>query len=123
MVFPPLEGFGQPCRDDPDCIASHGIGNEQQTAFHHSKRDETLLALVLVIINPIEGKRVFKNVPCGLERDAMLDVILCGLGIVPLEPPSFINVRLSRSIVKRLGRCHIRFHTRQYPITPDFLTN
>jgi hypothetical protein len=64
MVFPPLEGFGQPCRDDPNCIASHGIGHEQQTAFHHADRRETLLALVLAIINPIEGKRVFERRLC-----------------------------------------------------------
>jgi hypothetical protein len=55
MVSPPFKGFGQPRRDDPDCIASHRIGNEQQSAFDHANRREPLLALVLSVISPIEG--------------------------------------------------------------------
>ena len=40
---------------------------------------------VLAIIGPIKGKRIFERVPRGLERNAMLGVVLDGLGVVPLE--------------------------------------
>jgi hypothetical protein len=67
MVSPSFEGFGQPRRDDPDCIASHRIGNEQQSAFDQANRREPLLALVLSVVSPIEGKWVAEHVSGGLE--------------------------------------------------------
>jgi hypothetical protein len=85
MISPSLEGFGQSRRDDPNRIASHRVCNEQQTAFDHAKRGEALLSLVLAIVNPIEGKRVFEYVSRGFERDAVLGVVLCRLNVVPLE--------------------------------------
>jgi hypothetical protein len=62
MVSPSLEGLGQPRRNDPNYVASHDISNKQQAALHHAKRRETLLALVLSVISPIEAKWVFEHV-------------------------------------------------------------
>jgi hypothetical protein len=85
MISSSLKGLWQSRGDDPNCIASHRVCNEQQTALDHAKRGETLLALVLAIVNPIEGEWVFEYVSRGLERDAMLGVVRCGLDVVPLE--------------------------------------
>jgi hypothetical protein len=61
------------------------INNKQKATFHYAKRHETLFPLILALVRPIECKGVVEHVTRGLERNAMLRVVLSGLGVVPPE--------------------------------------
>jgi hypothetical protein len=85
MVFPSLKGLGQARRNNTDSVASHCVRDNHESAFRHAKGHETLLARMLTVMLPIEGKRVIEGFASALERDAMLGVILGGFGVIPLE--------------------------------------
>jgi hypothetical protein len=61
------------------------VRDKHESAFCHAKGHETLLARILTVILPIEGKGVMEGFASALERDATLGVIRGGLGVIQLE--------------------------------------
>jgi hypothetical protein len=74
-----------PCRDDPDAVVSFGVNDRQQHAFSGTDQDEAVLAIVLAVIEPLDGERAFENLDGRLKAYAVFGVIFGGLGLVPLE--------------------------------------
>src|ERR1700749_2721724 len=65
--------------DQPGAIVSFGMDNGQKHAIRHSDQNKTILAVVLAVIDLLDGERIAKDLPRRFEIDAMLGVIFGGL--------------------------------------------
>jgi hypothetical protein len=85
MVLASFRGFGSSGGNQAYLLSSHGIGDIQQAVFHPAENDIPVFAIIFTVIQPLKGKGVFKHLAGGLEPDAMSNVVLGGLVVVPLE--------------------------------------
>src|SRR5512143_1985691 len=69
-------------RDDPDAAVPFGIADGEQRAFRNANQNETVLAVVLAVVQPLDGEWVLEHQACHFETHAMLGVVLGGLGFV-----------------------------------------
>jgi hypothetical protein len=61
------------------------MGHEEDVTVDHAYRDESLLAVVLPVIEKFNGERVFEHPLCNIEAGAVLGVIVLRLGLIPCE--------------------------------------
>jgi hypothetical protein len=97
MIPPSFKWFSQTCGYDADAVASHGVVNKQESAFHHAEDHKPLFAFVLAIIGPFNAERILENIARRLESNAMLAEVPRRFDIVPFEIIVNHDVRLIRS--------------------------
>jgi hypothetical protein len=85
MVSAPLVWLCLACGGDPHAIVSQRIGDDEEPALHHAKKDEAGLAVVVAIIYEIDGKGIIEGFAGLLEAHAVLGEIPNRLCIIPFE--------------------------------------
>src|SRR5271157_3097480 len=100
MVLSSFMGLCSSGRNDADRFAWHRVGDVEQATLGHADYGVTVFAIILALVEPIEGERVCERLAGCLECHAVVGDIRCGLGVIPLEFTVIHNIRLSRSFVK-----------------------
>jgi len=66
-------------------LATLRVGDVQNYALPHSKQVDTLLSVVLAIVDPFDREWVAQCLCALLEAHAVAVPVFCGLRIVPFE--------------------------------------
>src|SRR5712671_2515791 len=74
-----------PSRDDPILLATLRVCDVQNYALPHSKQVDTLLSVVLTIVDPFDREWVAQCLGALLEAHAVAAPVFCGLRTVPFE--------------------------------------
>src|ERR1035437_1335093 len=85
MVLSAFMRFGSSGRYDANGLAPHAVGDIEQAAIHHADDDIAVFAIVFTVIQPLDGERVFENIPRHFKGDAMIGFVACRLDSVPFE--------------------------------------
>src|SRR5712672_2640206 len=85
MVSSAFIGLGSASGDNSDRLAPYGICDIEQASFRHADGSIPELAVGLALIKPVHGKWVSEHVTRSLERNAVIGIVLDGLGVVPLK--------------------------------------
>src|ERR1700675_872516 len=73
-------------RNNANVLLALGIGNKQQNfALGHADHHKPLFAVLMAVIEKLDGKRVFKYGLRQIEAYAMSAKVGLGLGFVPLK--------------------------------------
>jgi hypothetical protein len=70
-------------RDDSDMRAALGIGYVQQQAFAHPEQVDAFFAIVLAVVNCLDGQWIAKGLDRLIERNIVTTPIVRSLCIVP----------------------------------------
>ncbi len=60
--------FGSPRGDYANGPVAQRVDNEQHAAIDHPEDDETFFAIVLAVIQPLDGKRVVEDSPGAVSK-------------------------------------------------------
>ena len=58
-----------------------GVDDGEYRACGTADQNEALFAVILAVVQPFDGKRVFEDFGCQFETDAVLGVVLGTLGL------------------------------------------
>jgi len=97
MIHPSFERFGWARRNNPDRSPPYRVSNEKKSIFDHSKGAETVFALVLSIVNPVNHEWIGKRVARLFEGHLVSPSIDLSLYIVPFEIIGFHDIRATRN--------------------------
>jgi hypothetical protein len=89
VVFDEIVILLMPCcparRYDPDAAIPFGVNDRQHRALRDADQDETVLAIILAIVGPLDDKRILEPFGWRLEADAVLSIVLGRLCFIPFE--------------------------------------
>src|SRR5579864_1686371 len=72
-------------RDDPNVLAALGVRNKQHLAPIQAEQVYPFLAVILALVDPLDGKRITAGKGGLLETHSVLDEVSGSLVRVPLE--------------------------------------
>src|SRR5438105_10764074 len=72
-------------RDQPNARFAFCVSHEQDLTANPADSEESLLAVIRAIIEAFKAEGVFKHLPGRIEADAVFDVVIFGLVIIPFE--------------------------------------
>jgi hypothetical protein len=85
MISPSLERLRQSRRDDSNAPASHCIDDIQETVLGHANDSEAVLAVILALVEPIEGEGILERFARRFERDTAALNIRNGFRVISLD--------------------------------------
>src|ERR1700730_3789558 len=85
MVLPSFIWLCSTRRNDANEALAHRIGYVEKSAVDHTQNAVTVLAVVLPVIQPLDGEHIVEDPDCRLKADAVLGVIVGGFGFIPFK--------------------------------------
>jgi hypothetical protein len=79
------------CGDDANGAIAQRVDNTKDAAIDHAGDHIAVFAVVLAVIEALDGKRIAESSARRFEGYAMVGIVLRGLGIIPFK---FIVVQL-----------------------------
>jgi hypothetical protein len=64
--------FGSSGRYDANGLAPHRVGDIEQAVVHHADDDIAVFAIVVTVIQPLDGERVFEYIPRHFKGYAVI---------------------------------------------------
>src|SRR6266404_8592235 len=103
--------FGKPCGNNTNSVLSHRVGDEHHSMLDRCQHRKTFFGVIMIAVDPFDGKHVLKSFAGHLESDAVIPPIPGGFDIVPfkkvvlhkiLPTSSFVEMRPIRSFISTL---------------------
>src|ERR1700730_15086979 len=85
MVSATFMWLGSACRDDANGAVAQRVGHVDYAAVDHAQNAVTVLAVVLAVVEALNGEGVLENFFRCIEANAMVGIVLRGLVVVPFE--------------------------------------
>src|SRR5215471_6921475 len=101
VVLPSFIWFCSTRRNDANDALAHRIGYVQKSAVDHTQNAVTVLAVVLAVIQPLDGERIVEDPDCGFKADAVLGEIIGSFGFIPFKV--IIYHRYGLSVLRSRG--------------------